>query len=66
MSYATYLAAKLTEDFEVFTKEGDVVKVAYEISLKEFGRNVTDYNFYYDEDFASDLVSEYFDINKAA
>lgn len=63
MSYATYLAAKLTKGF---TKEGDVVKAAYDISLKEFGRKVTDYNFYYDEDFASDLVSEYFDINKAA
>ena len=63
MSYATYLAAKLSKGF---IKEGDVVKAAYEISLKEFGRKVTDYNFYYDEDFASDLVTEYFDINKAA
>ena len=40
--------------------EQQVLEQAYAIMLKEQGARTARYYFYYDEDYASDLVSAYF------
>lgn len=40
--------------------EQEVLEQAYNIMLKEQGPRTARYYFYYDEDYASDLVTAYF------
>lgn len=56
MTIANQLPSGLTEQ--------EVLEQGYQILLKEQGRRTADYYFYYNEDYPSDLVSEYFYIQK--
>jgi hypothetical protein len=56
MNYAEDLASRLPAGF---TKDAEIVDAAYNISEMEVGRKTTNYNFYMDEDFASDLITAY-------
>jgi hypothetical protein len=44
--------------------EQEVLQQGYEIMLKELGRKSANYYFYTHEDYPSDLVNEYFYIQK--
>ena len=56
MTLAQQLPAGLTES--------QVLEQGYEIMLNELGRKSANYYFYTHEDYPSDLVNEYFYINK--
>ena len=56
MTLAQQLPAGLTES--------QVLEQGYEIMLKELGRKSANYYFYTHEDYPSDLVNEYFYIQK--
>jgi len=55
MSLAQQLAPDLTEN--------QILASAFEIMAKEQGIKTARYYFYYNEDFPSDLISEYFNLN---
>jgi len=63
MSYAIDLANRISKEF---TKDAQVVNAAYYVAVMEVGRKSANYSFFMDEDFTSDLVTEYFRLKKDA
>lgn len=55
MSLAQQLPRGLTQD--------QILAQGYELLKTQIGSRAADYFFYYDEDYPSDLVSEYFNLN---